>query len=256
MTAVRFRTSRSLPRARRVRTAFVAWLVAGGGLLAGSALRAEPLVSQPGSTMSLAGKASLWDWSCESRTVQAMADPGVPFHAVKALLSGMRPDAGGTLSAESALLPQSPPRGRVRIAVEDVDCGNRTMERDLQRALGADRFPEVTYTFERLQGTSVRNEGGRPVLVLHTLGAIAMAGEQRIREVDVRVGLGENGTLRVDSEFRIFMSEFGVEPPTAMLGMLRARDEVQIAFRLLLGPDLSEVPAADFAGPALRRGAR
>jgi hypothetical protein len=43
-----------------------------------------------------------------------------------------------------------------------------------------------------------------------------------------------DGSIAVRGSVPLFMSDFGIEPPTAMLGMLKTADQVTVKFELAL----------------------
>jgi len=53
-----------------------------------------------------------------------------------------------------------------------------------------------------------------------------------------------DGTIEARGEVPILMSDYGIKPPTALFGALRASNRVVVKFALKLGPDAVAAMAA------------
>ena len=76
-------------------------------------------------------------------------------------------------------------------------------------------------------------------------GALTIAGAEKSVNLDVTATRLSDGGIRADGELPLLMTDFGVKPPTAMLGTLRTSNKVTVKFSLLVGP---ETIAAAVAG--------
>jgi hypothetical protein len=55
-------------------------------------------------------------------------------------------------------------------------------------------------------------------------------------EIDAIATPADNGGLRVKGSKEFLMSEFGVKPPSLMLGTMKVRDKVKVNFDVVLRP--------------------
>lgn len=151
--------------------------------------------------------------------------------------------------------PGGPPE--LLVSVPEMDCGGGTINRHMREAMAAATHPWIRFALVDLASTStgLRLEGTLEIrgqtrnLVLPT--------EVRLEESRPPGAGGEPGpgvpALRLRGETTLDMTEWGVEPPTVLLGRIRVRDSITLRWDL---PLLVEVPdsrglAADRPGRSL-----
>ena len=71
---------------------------------------------------------------------------------------------------------------------------------------------------------------------LNAVGTLAMAGRENTVRMNVVAVRLPDGSVEAQGEIPIRMSDFGITPPTAMLGAVRARDRVIVKFAMKLSP--------------------
>ena len=107
------------------------------------------------------------------------------------------------------------------------------MERDLYRTVQADNHPEMTfrlYTYEFLSPSSGN------AFTVRTVGALGLAGREQVIRVDARVERLPGGHLRLRGRKALRMTDFGIEPPSAMFGLIQAHDDLAVRFDLVFDP--------------------
>lgn len=110
----------------------------------------------------------------------------------------------------------------------DIRSDNSIMNRKTQDALNADDFPEI-----RFAGTSVSDLVTEGNNVSGTVtGKLALAGQTRDLELPFS-GTIDEGRISINASKELTFSEFGMEPPTAMLGTLKTGDKVNVTFNLV-----------------------
>lgn len=118
---------------------------------------------------------------------------------------------------------------RVTVPVAALDCGNGTMNEHMRKALRADANPTIEY---RLTGYDVSAAAGGSAPV-QMKGTLRIAGQEQPIVVPGRV-TAENGGLRVRGEKEIQMTQWGVRPPTLMMGTMKVGDKVTVKFDVLV----------------------
>lgn len=110
------------------------------------------------------------------------------------------------------------------VPVAQLDCGNKTMNEHMKKALKADKFQEISWKMASygVQGTAVTVEG-----------SLTIAGKENPITL-TGTGTAENGVIRFKGSKKFKMTEFGVKPPTLMLGTMRVGDPVTVSFDLVL----------------------
>lgn len=61
-----------------------------------------------------------------------------------------------------------------------------------------------------------------------------MAGSEKQFELEFKSSYLENGIIKIEGEQELTMSDFNINPPRVLLGLIKVRDELTIKFELLL----------------------
>lgn len=151
--------------------------------------------------ISISGTSTVRNWTCEVTA------------PVEVTRGGSAPQAPG--------FPDGVQSATVRVQVADIVCPEEQMEEHLREAMQAEEYPEIVYRLEEYALT----EGGGATLsgtmtILDTTNPIEM--EATLEETDQGV--------RVAGETSLDMTDYGVEPPTVMLGMLEVGPEITLDF--------------------------
>ena len=112
------------------------------------------------------------------------------------------------------------------VPVSALDCRNDTMNGHMRKALKASENPQIAWrmTSYTVQGTAVLMQG-----------KLSIAGKEN--PIELRgTGTVENGVVRLKGSKQFKMTEFGVKPPSLMLGTMKVRDPVTVSFDLVLNP--------------------
>ena len=152
-----------------------------------------------GSRLWIEGQSSVHPWTCEAAVPQAHLEV-------------------------DATAPEMVRALHLKVEIAGIECGNGTMNDKLREALHADKFPAIEYRLtqaERLPEAGTRIEA---------TGDLSINGRTRRAAFQVDVKPQPDGTAQANGSIVMLMSDFGVEPPTAMLGLLRTADEITVRF--------------------------
>lgn len=101
-----------------------------------------------------------------------------------------------------------------------------SMNNKIQKALLADTHKQIMYK-QNGKAQILTNEDGQFYLV--SKGILTLAGVEK--EINVDVNIEENeGKLVLTAVKAFTMSEFNIEPPTAMFGQIKTNDDISIQF--------------------------
>lgn len=175
---------------------------------------------QAAATLVIDGTSTIRDWSCESASFTVEPDPRSGFEE-------------GVLRAEPALETVT-----LRFPVSAIDCGNGKMNDHMWKALEAKEHPQIRYSLSRYEIAAA--ESG---VAVRADGELTIAGTARPITTAVTVVRDAGGGLRVQGEQVVKMTDFGVKPPTLMLGTLKVGDEVRVRFDVPL--QAQQVAVAD-----------
>jgi hypothetical protein len=183
-------------------------IVGGLGVLVTPLLIAAviPMGVQSGSRVWVSGTSTARSFRCESSQVEGVAQ--VPT----AELSQLSEVTGA----------------RVTIPVAALDCHNTTMNGHMRTALKAAQAPNISL---QVNSATVSHAGDGSAARL--TGELTIAGTTRPVTLDATV-VSDAGQLRVRGTKAIVMTEYGVRPPSLMLGAMRVNPNVTVGFDVLL----------------------
>lgn len=188
--------------------------------------RPARLVLQPGSRLMIEGTSNLHDWSCTAPTL--VAD-------IRAQI-----DAG--------TVPGSVDFVSIEIPVARIQCKNEKMNENLLRALRAGSNPRIMFRTTGPRRIPVPDATGRVSVSFR--GDLTVAGVTKPVDLVVQAAPIPDGGLRISGSKPFLMTQFGIEPPTAMLGMLKTGNRITVRFDLIATP--VDIAAAQVGHPAAR----
>jgi polyisoprenoid-binding protein YceI len=167
------------------------------------------LHAAPGASLQILGDSTLHGWkaSASSLTITgSLNKPGEPLAAAQ---------AQGLSSLELAC------------GVTGLHSGEGSgMDKNMVKTLEASQFPEIRF---KLSSYELKD------------GAVTAKGDLSIHGVSKTVELpgtvsAKDGGLAVKGHYGLKMSDYGVKPPVMMMGTVRVKDDVDIAYDFVLIP--------------------
>lgn len=175
---------------------------------------------QPGSSLWFNGSSTLNTFQCENRTVEG-------FGTIDSTGTPGRDGVGYGIRVENAFFYTE---------VHCLNCGVAPMDHDMYKALKASQYPDIHYILQdvRLLADSVATDSS---ICVETRGKLTVAGETNEIEMPVRITrIGKNKYLIRGSKL-LSMHDYGIKPPTALWGLIRANDKLTVHFRLIAARD-------------------
>ena len=179
----------------------------------------------PESKLWIDGTSNLHSWSCKATTLDAAVD----LDAALATQIATAP-------------PKALKRVQVKVPVKSLKCNHGGMDGNVYKALKADESPEISYilaTFEAAPGEA------KDSFTLHTVGTLVIAGTEKKIEMDVLATRLADGSVSAKGVVPVKMTDFGIQPPTAIFGRLKTGDEVKVNFELMVGGKAIAAAAAE-----------
>ena len=170
------------------------------------------LTLQPESRLWVNGTSTVRDYECTAKDVSA----------VVAANGAEVPSA--VLAGQKAVTSVA-----VTIAARELDCSNGTMNGHMLKAIKAADHPNITF---RLSSYDLTPSGVEARARL--TGTLELGGISRPVTIDAAASDGGDGALRVSGSHDLLMTEFGLRPPSLMLGTMKVRDKVTVNFDLYL----------------------
>lgn len=122
------------------------------------------------------------------------------------------------------------------LEVTSFDCGNRMMNKDLHQALGGSNSPfiKINLLEARPVSSAQRPNSGKIRVEI----AININGTTKNTDLVVDYRSNDSFTYTISGTKELKMSDFGIDPPSPALGLVRVRDQVVIHFDLLIETNL------------------
>ena len=114
----------------------------------------------------------------------------------------------------------------VDIASESLKSGKSIMDKKTYKALNSDDFKSITFKMIEVKSNSKINEVTDEVKIM---GELTICGFKKLIAIDIKV-LKTNKGVNVSGTYDMKMTDFKIEPPTALLGTIKTGDETSIHF--------------------------
>lgn len=192
----------------------------------------------PGSDAELRGTTNISSWKSRSADIGGLVMLGVDEVALNALFKRIQaelPNSGGKGEPPPlSLAVRGPTTAVISVPVMSLRGDSAGMDQDMQKALKAEQHPMIEFTFQHLENAAMeRNSPNGPAgLKLRIAGTLSMAGATRPMTMDVIVKRDSRRRFVAQAQTTMRMSDFGITPPVALLGLIRAGDRVQVSFDL------------------------
>ncbi len=120
--------------------------------------------------------------------------------------------------------------GSFTVPVENIDGDGRRLTRNIHNYLNKDDHPEITFTMNSSEIVE-KGENGYKVEVN---GVINAAGKDHEVVFTADVMPTENGGFLINGKLPLKFSDFNIDRPSAMLGTVRADEDIEIHYNLVL----------------------
>ncbi|HYD51678.1 MAG TPA: YceI family protein [Gemmatimonadaceae bacterium] len=166
---------------------------------------------QPGSRLWVNGSSTVRSFECSATMIDAKVETSGPGTAV-AVANGAK--------AVSAV--------KVAIPAAKLDCKNGTMNGHMMKALKASEAPIIAFD---LAGYDLAKSAAGTAVTLK--GTLSIGGQTKPVTI-AALAKSEGTALRVTGTHEVRMTEFGLKPPTLMMGTMKVNELVKVSFDLQL----------------------
>jgi polyisoprenoid-binding protein YceI len=104
------------------------------------------------------------------------------------------------------------------------------MDAKIYEALKTGQHRNITFMLTTVR--SMTKKGSE--WILETTGNLTIAGKTNDVDMTVKATIDANGNVTFRGEKKLLMTSFGMTPPRAMLGMIKAGDEIRLDFTLTM----------------------
>ncbi|MBS1663390.1 MAG: YceI family protein [Bacteroidetes bacterium] len=170
-------------------------------------------VVQSSSSISINGRTNISRFSC-----------GVPQYTepdtIKFLNEGCRGKTSGI-----------PLCGILKINIADFDCRNRMMTGEFKKTLQYQKYPHLKIIFLNLE--KMPDFGTKPEFLKGQV-IIELAGVSKQLEIDYTAAKENDQSVTLTGMRQISFSDFNLDPPTKMGGLVRVNEIIDVQFLLCL----------------------
>lgn len=110
-----------------------------------------------------------------------------------------------------------------------LDCRNGTMTGHMKKAIRVAEFDSITFAVRDY--ALAASDSGVSVTMN---AALTLGGVTRDVTVEAFAAAGPDGMLQLTGKHELNMRDYGLKPPTLMLGTMKVHDKVTVGFDLLL----------------------
>ena len=116
----------------------------------------------------------------------------------------------------------------VKIPVASIkSTKGKTMDNKTYEAFNHEKHPEIVFV---MKGQTVNASNS----TIDLKGTLSMAGKTLPVDLKVNYKLTSAGELKITGEKQITMTDFGMEPPTAMMGAIKVGNDISVTFEITL----------------------
>ncbi|UAM98651.1 YceI family protein [Polaribacter litorisediminis] len=115
----------------------------------------------------------------------------------------------------------------VSVEVISIKSGKNLMDKLTYKALKYEDHPNITFIFKKGE---IINEGAKHIDI-KLIGDLTIAGVTKSVAVETKINKSGKPIILKGSH-KLKMTDFGIEPPKALLGTIKTGNEITIAFNL------------------------
>lgn len=194
---------------RHLQAGLIFFMVSGGAALSSG----QPLTLLPDSTLTLAGDSTLHPFMSTATVVllRADAEPVAQVELVSAILSKK------ALKSWELIIP-----------VKGLKSKESGLDKNMYRALKAEEYPEIIFKmtqYDVLSSTTPER------VLINGSGLLSIAGTEQTIQLNLDGKQLVDGLL-IQGRYTLLMTDYGIKPPSLMMGAIKVRNPITIQFSL------------------------
>ena len=170
--------------------------------------------------LTIAGTSNIHDYTASTTAIR-----------VTGVQLGSALPAGGDL-LEHAFNPGAIAAFEVTIPAKSLASAKDGLDKNMHAALKATEHPDITFKLLRFENRPA------PATGLRAIGVLRVAGVDRQVAIDITQERTD-ATLLIKGTLALLMTDFGIAPPKAMMGMLKTDPKVTITFEVAVAANLT-----------------
>ena len=199
------------------RTAPIAVVLAATAWTAGPVAQARLPLDIDTARVTIAGSSNIHEWTASTTKVRVT-----------------RVKVGSAVAGDAfwsdVVKPGALEAFEIAISAASLSSPKAGLDKNMHKALKAEQFAEITFRLTRLEGATAG--------AVKAIGVLRIAGVEREVALDLKTAR-KDGLLVVTGSLPLLMTDYGIKPPTAMLGMLKTDPKVTVSFETVLAVPLT-----------------
>ncbi|MCF8224089.1 MAG: YceI family protein [Bacteroidales bacterium] len=122
---------------------------------------------------------------------------------------------------------------KVKVKTNTIKSGNGIMDRKTARALKADQYPEIAFKLDTVLSFSSTKSSIKG----EVKGILTIAGVNKPVTIPFETESTDNSQLVIKGHTSVLMTDFDIDPPSALAGTLKTGDRVQLIFNTKWVPE-------------------
>lgn len=175
------------------------------------------VIAAAGATLELEGDSTLHRYG--ARATEWSVEVGIDAPRLEA--------AAQSLDVETLIRGHLVDALALAIPVDKLGSGDDRLDRHLRAALRAERHHEIRFRMDSYDVAGPPAPGAPLAVTVH--GRLTVAGVERRIDV-LAAGLRVGGGVRFRGQKDLLMTDYGINPPTLMLGAIKAANRVTVKF--------------------------
>ncbi len=172
----------------------------------------------PGSKFWIKGTSTINDFTCSTQKI-------VGYGSLSNSLDSLKEDTEKTRLDTDKVV--------IWIPVKSFDCGRNALNNDMYHAMKSDKYPEIYYVLTSAK-LITPYDSTDSTFVLESIGKLTISGKTNTVNIKINIHKLPNDELKLTGSLPISMHDYGIIPPTAFWGLIRAHDKLIIDFYLLV----------------------
>lgn len=119
----------------------------------------------------------------------------------------------------------------LKFNVADFDCGMKPITKEFQESLKSDEYPQMILEILKIKRTVADPEKAKSV---QSEVRISLAGVSQNATLAMDKKIIDDSKINYQSTYDMAMSDFNIEPPTALFGQIKADDKVRIVINFII----------------------
>ena len=125
-------------------------------------------------------------------------------------------------------------QGSVALDASSFDCGMSIMTSDFRKTIKSDIYPAIVIDFISFERTPTYKPGEEKFVGILK---ISLAGVTKLFEVNCSIETNTDGLIHLKGGRQFTFADFGLTPPTRMMGTIKVKEDLKVQFELVLKLD-------------------